>query len=65
MSDIEAAEGGAGRRRGGRRKKGHEEHSKHGFAQPTEKIVYDVNVPENISVGELSQQMAVKAGVVI
>ena len=65
MSDIEAAEGGAGRRRGGRRKKGHEEHSKHGFAQPTEKIVYDVNVPENISVGELAQQMAVKAGVVI
>ena len=64
MSDIEAAEGGAGRRRG-RRKKGHEEHSKHGFAQPTEKIVYDVNVPENISVGELAQQMAVKAGVVI
>lgn len=65
MSDIEAAEGGAGRRRGGRRKKGHEEHSKHGFAQPTEKIVYDVNVPENIAVGDLAQQMAVKAGVVI
>jgi translation initiation factor IF-2 len=65
MSDIEAAEGGAGRRRGGRRKKGHEEHTKHGFAQPTEKIIYDVNVPDNISVGELSQQMAVKAGVVI
>ena len=50
MSDIEAAEGGAGRRRGGRRKKGHEEHTKHGFAQPTEKIIYDVNVPDNISV---------------
>ena len=37
----------------------------HGFEQPTEKIVYDVNLPENIAVGDLAQQMAVKAGVVI
>ncbi len=65
LSDIEAAEAGIGRRRGSRRKKTHEEHTKHGFEQPTEKITYEVNLPENISVGELSQQMAVKAGVVI
>ncbi|MGB1439227.1 MAG: translation initiation factor IF-2 associated domain-containing protein, partial [Luminiphilus sp.] len=65
LSDIEAAEAGVGRRRGSRRKKAHEEHTKHGFEQPTEKITYEVNLPENISVGELSQQMAVKAGVVI
>ena len=65
LTDIEAAEAGVARRRGGKRKKAHEEHTKHGFEQPTEKIIYDVNLPENISVGELSQQMAVKAGVVI
>jgi len=65
LTDIEAAEAGVVRRRGGKRKKAHEEHTKHGFEQPTEKIIYDVNLPENISVGELSQQMAVKAGVVI
>ena len=66
LSALEAAEGGVGRRRGGRRKKGsHEEHGKHGFEQPTEKIVYEVNLPENIAVGDLAQQMAVKAGVVI
>ena len=66
LSDLEAAEAGVGRRRGSRRnKKAHEEHTKHGFEQPTEKITYAVNLPENISVGELAQQMAVKAGVVI
>ncbi len=66
LSDLEAADAGVGRRRGSRRnKKAHEEHTKHGFEQPTEKITYAVNLPENISVGELAQQMAVKAGVVI
>lgn len=66
ITALEAAEAGVARRRGGRRgKKAHEEHGKHGFEQPTEKIVYEVALPENISVGDLSQQMAVKAGVVI
>lgn len=65
LNDLEAAEAGIARRRGSRRKKAHEEHTKHGFEQPTEKIVYEVNLPDNISVGDLSQQMAVKAGVVI
>ena len=65
ITDLAAAEGGVARRRGGRRKKVQGEPNQHGFAQPTEKIVYDVNVPENIMVGDLAQQMAVKAGEVI
>ena len=65
LSDLEAAEAGIARRRGGRRKKLSEEPNQHGFEQPTEKIIYDVNIPENITVGDLAQQMAVKAGEVI
>jgi translation initiation factor IF-2 len=65
MTDLEAASAGVARRRGGRRKKLSDEPNQHGFEQPTEKIIYDVNVPENITVGDLAQQMAVKAGAVI
>ena len=65
ISALEAAEAGVVRRRGGRRKKLQDEPNQHAFEQPTEKIVYEVNIPENISVGDLSQQMAVKAGEVI
>ncbi|MCH1611640.1 MAG: translation initiation factor IF-2 [Luminiphilus sp.] len=65
ITDLEAAEAGVARRRGGRKRKLHDEVNQHGFAQPTEKIIYDVNVPENITVGDLAQQMAVKAGEVI
>ena len=65
LNDLEAAEAGIARPRAGRRKRTSDEPNKHGFEQPTEKIVYDVALPENISVGDLSQQMAVKAGVVI
>lgn len=66
LSALDAEEMG-GRRRGGRRKGGkvHEEHSRHGFEMPTAEIVYEVNLGETISVGELAQQMSVKAGVVI
>ena len=39
--------------------------NKHKFKRPTEKIVHDVELPEDIQVGELAQKMAVKAGVVI
>lgn len=39
--------------------------NKHGFKKPTGKITYDVEIPENISVGELAQRMNVKAGEVI
>ena len=65
LSDIEAAESGLGRARGGKRRRSNDEPNLHAFEQPTEKIIYDVELPENISVGDLSQQMAVKAGVVI
>ena len=65
INDLEAAEAGIARRRGGRRKKLQDEPNQHAFAQPTERIIYDVNIPENITVGDLAQQMAVKAGEVI
>ncbi|MEE4110424.1 MAG: translation initiation factor IF-2, partial [Halieaceae bacterium] len=67
LSDLEAAEAGVARRRGGRRKikATHEEHGKHGFERPTEKIVYEVELADMTSVGGLAQQMSVKSGVVI
>ena len=65
LSDIEAAESGMGRGRGGKRRRSGDDQNQHAFEQPTERIVYDVELPENISVGDLAQQMAVKAGVVI
>jgi len=65
INDLEAAEAGVSRRRGGRRKKLSDEPNQHAFEQPTEKIIYDVSIPENITVGDLAQQMAVKAGEVI
>jgi translation initiation factor IF-2 len=67
LSDLEAAEAGVPRRRGGRRKvkATHEEHGKHGFEMPTEKKVYEVQIADMISVGDMAQQMSVKAGVVI
>lgn len=43
----------------------HKEHSKHGFAMPTDKIVHEVVLPEAIQVSELAQRMSVKAGQVI
>ncbi len=38
---------------------------KHGFSQPTDKIVHEVALPEALTVSELAQKMAVKANVVI
>ncbi len=38
---------------------------KHGFEKPTAPVVRDVRVPESITVGDLAQQMAVKAGELI
>jgi len=67
LSDLEAAESGLARRRGGRKKikASHAEHSKHGFEMPTERKVYEVQLADMISVGSLAQQMSVKAGEVI
>ncbi|MEM9256579.1 MAG: translation initiation factor IF-2 [Pseudomonadota bacterium] len=66
LADLDAETGG-GRRRGGRKKikATHEEHSKHGFELPTERIVHEVEIADMISVAGLSQQMSVKSGEVI
>ena len=42
-----------------------EDQGPHGFAMPTEPIVYEVMIPETITVGQLAQKMAVKAAAVI
>jgi len=67
LSDLEAAESGIARRRGGRKKikAAHAEHSRHGFEMPTEKKAHEVELMDMISVGSLAQQMSVKAGEVI
>ncbi|MCK9564263.1 MAG: translation initiation factor IF-2, partial [Bacteroidales bacterium] len=39
--------------------------NRHTFKRPTGKIVYDVEIPESIQVGELAQRMSVKAAIVI
>ena len=67
LSDLEKAESGVARRRGGRKKvkASHEEHGKHGFEMPTERKVLEVEMADMISVGGLSQAMSVKSGEVI
>ncbi len=39
--------------------------TQHGFEKPTEPIIREVEIPENISVGDLAQKMSVKATEVI
>jgi len=57
--------------RGGRREKRSRRETyvnpeaKHGFAKPTAPVIHDVEVPETITVAELGNRMAVKAGEVI
>jgi translation initiation factor IF-2 len=36
-------------------------HKQHGFKSPTEKMVYEVEIPETITVADLAQRMSVKA----
>ncbi len=66
LSDLEVVEG-ISRRRGGRKKlrANHEEHGKHGFEMPTERIVHEVALADTISVADLASGMSVKAGEVI
>ncbi|TBV07352.1 translation initiation factor IF-2 [Phytopseudomonas dryadis] len=54
-----------GFRRGGRGKSKLKKRNQHGFQSPTGPIVRDVAIGETITVGELSQQMSVKAAEVI
>lgn len=42
-----------------------DEDQQHGFTAPTEAIVYEVLVPETITVGDLAHKMSVKSGEVI
>ncbi|MFT6286616.1 MAG: translation initiation factor IF-2 [Alcanivorax sp.] len=67
LSDLDAAESGVSRRRGGRKKikATHAEHGKHGFEMPTEDKIYQVEVADMITVGGLAQQMSIKSGQVI
>jgi len=39
--------------------------TQHGFEKPTEPVIKEVEIPENISVGDLAQKMSVKATEVI
>ena len=39
--------------------------SKHGFERPTAPVVHEVEVPDNISVAELAQKMAIKGNEVV
>jgi translation initiation factor IF-2 len=68
LNQIEAAESGTMRRRGGRKKvvsKTHEEHSKHGFEMPTEQRVHQVELGPSITVSDLASQMSIKSAAVI
>jgi translation initiation factor IF-2 len=65
-----SSKGGAARR-GGNKKKAWSKPapggnaSRHGFEMPTQPIVYEVSIPQAITVGELAQKMSVKAAEVI
>jgi translation initiation factor IF-2 len=66
MSDLDAAEGGAARRRGRKKmQRTHEEHGKHGFEMPTEQKIHEVELGEQTSVADLAQRMTIKSGQVI
>ena len=49
----------------GKNRSHHDDDSEHAFTVPTEAIVYEVLVPETITVAELAHKMAVKSGEVI
>ncbi|WP_456407232.1 translation initiation factor IF-2 [Thiolapillus sp.] len=66
--ELHVAAGKSGRRKPARKKRGRDAaqaEMDHGFQKPTAPVVREVKVPENISVGELAQQMSVKAAEVI
>ncbi|PVY75942.1 translation initiation factor 2 (bIF-2) [Tamilnaduibacter salinus] len=47
------------------KRRGKSQSNRHGFEKPTKPIVREVEIPETITVGELAQRMAIKAGDVI
>ncbi len=62
---VSGGRGGKREKRGSRREITRAIEAKHGFAKPTEPVIRDVAVPETITVAELANRMAVKAGEVI
>ena len=65
--ELHVREGGSGRKQ--KFKKGQRQivdlKNQHGFEKPTAPVIRNIEVPEAISVADLSQKMAVKAGDVI
>ncbi|MEK7989642.1 MAG: translation initiation factor IF-2 [Thiotrichaceae bacterium] len=53
------------RKKAGRKGRSDLQPAQHGFIKPTTPIIYEVNVPETITVGDLAQKMSVKAAEVI
>ncbi len=64
--ELHVEPGRGGRRKArGRRQAAVQTETRHGFAKPTAPVVREVEVYDNITVGDLAQQMAVKASEVI
>ncbi len=57
--------GGGGKNKGKPGRGGRGQSNEHAFTRPTAPVVYEVELPEAITVGELAAKMAVKAGEVI
>jgi translation initiation factor IF-2 len=64
-AELHVSSGAARRRKPTKRSKSVSVGHEHGFSQPTEAIVREINIPESITVAELAKLMAIKAGEVI
>ena len=67
--ELHVASKGSGRRRNKKPKRHSVVHTnanaEHGFEKPTAPVVKEIDIPENISVGDLAQRMSVKSTEVI
>ncbi|MBM3351222.1 MAG: translation initiation factor IF-2 [Betaproteobacteria bacterium] len=63
--DVASGKAGWRAPKGKQHKHHHAEDQQHGFTAPTEAIIYEVLVPETITVADLAHKMAVKSGEVI
>ena len=63
--DVTAGKPGWRAPKGGKHRHQSDDDAQHAFNAPTEAIVYEVLVPETITVAELAHKMAVKSGEVI
>ncbi|MDX2419419.1 MAG: translation initiation factor IF-2 [Xanthomonadales bacterium] len=62
---VDVGAGGGRRRKPTRRVSSQPRSTEHGFSKPTEPVVRDVSIPENIVVAELAKLLAIKAGEII